>query len=276
MAHAQDLEQTGPGELIQEAINLAIEGRWEEAIAVNKSIIERVSNDVGAYNRLGRALTELGCYAEAKEAYSKTLEISPNNGIAAKNLARLNRLMAFSNRAEDKQHKVASQVLATEMGKAGVVKVHNRASNHVLGRLGVGARLRLEVKGQRLVVADEHGEYLGEVDPKHAQRLVRLIRGGNRYAAALLTVGSNEAQVIVREEYKHPSQAAQPSFPTLASRRARHPVREGVTQDMHADENYVPRDTEYLEDEPGSMEDEEKALLEGFSVLEDRGDEGGI
>jgi tetratricopeptide (TPR) repeat protein len=275
MAHVQDLEQTGPGELTQEAIDLAIEGRWEEAIAVNKSIIERFSNDAGAHNRLGRALIELGRYAEAKEAYSKTLEISPNNGIAAKNLARLNRLMGFSNRAEDKQHKVASQVFATEMGKAGVVKVHNRASNHVLGRLCVGARLRLEVKGQRLVVADEHGEYLGEVDPKYAQRLVRLIRGGNRYAAAPLTVGSNEAQVIVREEYKHPSQAAQLSFPTLASRRARHPIREGVTQDMHADENYVPRDTEYL-DEPGSMEDEEKALLEGFSVFEDRGDEGGI
>jgi Flp pilus assembly protein TadD len=46
--------------LSKEAVNLALQGRWEEAEATNRDIIEKFPSDVEAYNRLGRALTELG------------------------------------------------------------------------------------------------------------------------------------------------------------------------------------------------------------------------
>src|SRR3990170_150507 len=71
------------------AIQLALKGRWEEAVALNKSIIELFPTDVDAYNRLGKAMTELGRYGEAKGAYQKALEIDPLNTIARKNLTRL-------------------------------------------------------------------------------------------------------------------------------------------------------------------------------------------
>ena len=44
------------------AIQLALQGRWAEAIKLNKSIVELFPTDVDAYNRLGKALTELGRY----------------------------------------------------------------------------------------------------------------------------------------------------------------------------------------------------------------------
>src|SRR4030043_1367372 len=76
----------------QEAIALAMQSRWQEAITVNQSIIDLFPTDIDAYNRLGRAYTELGEFAKAKEAYSKALELDPSNTIASKNLSRLSLL----------------------------------------------------------------------------------------------------------------------------------------------------------------------------------------
>ena len=45
------------------------------------------------------------------------------------------------------------------------------------------------------------------------QRLVRLIKGGNQYTAAIISSTEGVVSVIVREVYQHPSQAGQLSFP---------------------------------------------------------------
>ena len=73
----------------REAISFAMESRWEDAAAVNRSILELFPDDVEAYNRLGKALLELGHYAEARVVFTQALEHSPSNAIARKNLARL-------------------------------------------------------------------------------------------------------------------------------------------------------------------------------------------
>lgn len=280
MVYQQEEERTRLGKrLSQEAITLAIQGRWEEAVAVNKSIIERFPNDAGAYNRLGRALMELGEFAQAKEVYSKALELAPNNAIAAKNLARLANLSEATTTVDSEHHKVASELFITETGKVGVVNLCNLASWEVLAKMGVGAQVHLEVRGQRLIVlASPHSspmngegvkgeEYLGEVEPKYRLRLAKLMRGGNRYAAAILSVRGDGVQVIIREEYQHPSQAGHPSFPTTASE----PLH---TKELIADSCQL---TAFNEGEGGYPEDEDKALPEGFSVLGEAKDlEGGI
>ncbi len=79
----QEAEQVGlKRRRSKQAIALAMEGRWREAIAINKEIIESFPNDVEAYNRLGRAHLELGEYSQAKEAYSRAAELDPYNIIA--------------------------------------------------------------------------------------------------------------------------------------------------------------------------------------------------
>ena len=76
----------------KQAIALAMEGRWQEAVAANRSIIESFPEDVDAYNRLGRAYLELGEYSQAREAYRQAVELDPYNAIAKKNLQRLSYL----------------------------------------------------------------------------------------------------------------------------------------------------------------------------------------
>src|ERR1700737_553156 len=71
------------------AIQQAQEGQWEDAVVTNKNILNIFPFEPDAYNRLGKAHSELGQFAEARHAYSQTLKYSPKNTIAKKNLDRL-------------------------------------------------------------------------------------------------------------------------------------------------------------------------------------------
>jgi hypothetical protein len=196
------------------AIALAMEGKWREAIAVNDSIIETFPNDVEACNRLGRAYLELGEYSFSEAAYRRTVETDSHNTIARKNLQRLSRLKQTTGSSPAGADRLEPQAFIEEVGKAGVVRLVDLAPAETVARTAAGDRAQLRIDGATLTVESNTGEYLGKVEPEHGQRLSRLAAGGNRYSAAI--VGSTEGaiSVIIREVYRHPSQAGRPSFPS--------------------------------------------------------------
>ena len=71
--------------LTEVAIGQATRGEWEAAVATNREILE-LGGDTDAYNRLGKALAELGRNAEALEAYQSALERDATNRIAERNV----------------------------------------------------------------------------------------------------------------------------------------------------------------------------------------------
>jgi hypothetical protein len=198
-----------------EAIALAMQGRWEEAVAINKAIIELFPNDIDAYNRLGKALNELGQYTEAQEAYKRVLEIDPNNTIAQRNLGRLCYLQQAKQVHKDKQGLDLS-LFIKEVGKTTLVNLYHPASRERLIGMSAGEQVRLKIEGKRLIVETEEGEYLGEVEPKTGLRLIKLMEGGNRYQAAIASL-ENGGKVIIKETFQHPSQQGRPSFPSRAT-----------------------------------------------------------
>jgi tetratricopeptide (TPR) repeat protein len=271
-------------QLSKEAIDFALQGRWEEAEAVNKDIIKRFPTDVEAYNRLGRALTELGDFDRAKKAYFKALKLAPENAIAKKNLARLTSLSesmaTLSSNPQEAStwraqvRRVALDLFITEMGKAGVVNLHNVASGDVLAKMGFGDQVHLEARGQHLIVESEGGEYLGEVEPRQGLRLINLMRGGNRYDAAILNVEEDKVQVIIKEVYQHPSQVGRPSFLVKATKHLRTRIKESLLRrGIITDESEASPELGYLEEEeyPGP---EEESLPEGFTVVGEDGERG--
>lgn len=197
---------------VKKAIALAMQGQWQEAITSNKAILELSPDDVDTYNRLGRAFMELGKYDEAKEAYSHTLELDQYNSIAKKNLDRLSQLAKLP-LAPKGDHSVSLNIFIEEAGKAGVVILINIATKEVIASVAPGERVNLQVEEQRLIVRNGNGEYLGEVEPKYGMRLIKLIRGGNKYIAAISSLRKNKVRVIIREVYQHPSQTGRLSFP---------------------------------------------------------------
>jgi tetratricopeptide (TPR) repeat protein len=270
--------------LSKEAIDLALQGRWEEAEAINRDILEKFPSDVEAYNRLGRALTELGDFDRAKEAYFKALELAPENAIAKKNLARLTSLSESMATLSSNPHKtstskaqaprVALDLFITEVGKAGVVNLHNVASVDILAKMGFGDQVHLEARGQHLIVTNEGGEYLGEVEPRQGLRLIKLMRGGNRYDAAILNVEEDKVQVIIKEVYQHPSQVGRPSFLVKATEHLRTRIKESLLRrGIITDESETSSEPEYFEEEE-ELGPEEESLPEGFTVVGEDGERG--
>jgi len=270
--------------LSKEAIDLALQGRWEEAEAVNRDIIEKFPTDVEAYNRLGRALTESGDFDRAKEAYFKALELAPDNAIAKKNLARLTSLSeSMATLSSDPQkastrraqaRRVALDLFITEMGKAGVVNLHNVAPGKVLAKMGFGDQVHLEAREQHLIVVSQSGEYLGEVEPRQGLRLIKLMLGGNRYDVAILNVEEDKVQVIIKEVYQHPSQVGRPSFLVKATEHLRTRIKESLLRrGIIADESEASPELGDLEEEE-ELGPEEESLPEGFTVVVEDGERG--
>ena len=236
----------------KQAIALAMQGRWREVVVANQNLVESFPDDIDAYNRLGRAYMELGEYAQAKEAYSKAIAIDPYNSIAQKNLDRLALLgksakatkAAAAHGAGAQVRKVEPTQFIKEVGKAGVVNLLSMARPQVLAKMVAGAPLNLKIDGTNLVVENGLGEYVGQVDPRHGQRLIKLMEGGNRYSAAVVSsTAEGKVTVMIREIYQDPSQAGRLSFPP----------REGAetTQWTPAGDRMVRRELEYEESLPG-------------------------
>jgi hypothetical protein len=196
----------------KEAIDLAMQARWQEAVNVNREIVESFPEDVDTFNRLGRAYMELGQYSRAKDAYRQAVAIDPYNLIAARNLRRLNDLKETGT-AVIETDKVEPQQFIEEIGKAGVVALYELVPKEDRARLVAGDKVYLKVNGSALVVETSRGEYVGKVDPKYGLRLVRLTLGGNQYSASVVKSTADSMTVIIRETSQHPSQAGKLSFP---------------------------------------------------------------
>jgi tetratricopeptide (TPR) repeat protein len=196
----------------KEAIDLAMQARWQEAVDVNRELIESFPDDVETYNRLGRAYMELGKFAKAKEAYRKTVKLEPYNAIANRNLRRLNDLKE-TDKTEVETEKFEPEQFIEEIGKAGVVTLVDLAQKEKRALTVAGDKANIKLNGSYLTVENGRGEYLGKVEPKQAIRLIRLILGGNKYSAVVVKSAADGMTIMVRETYQHPSQAGKLSFP---------------------------------------------------------------
>jgi tetratricopeptide (TPR) repeat protein len=196
----------------KEAIDLAMQGKWQEAVEVNREILENFPRDVDASNRLGRACMELGQLAAATEAYSRTIEVDPYNAIANRNLRRINDMDQEDGEDVDTDEVVPHQFIE-EIGKSGTTSLLELAPKEKRARMVSGDRILLKVDKNNLIAENRRGEYMGKVEPKIAQRLSRLILGGNQYTATIVTSKADTLSIIIRETYQHPSQVGKLSFP---------------------------------------------------------------
>jgi tetratricopeptide (TPR) repeat protein len=222
------------------AIHLALQGRWDDAASLNRSIIELFPTDVDAYNRLGKAMTELGRYGEARGAYQKTLEIDPLNTIARKNLSRLATLGEEAAPRPPTQ-KLSPQMFIEETGKTGVT-VLLRPNMEVAARMTAGDQVELVRENSTLSVKSIQGEFVGEVEPRLGQRLMKLMDGGNRYVAAISSLDDTKVRVLVRETFQHPSQAGKLSFPPAVTEAFRPYLKERLIRRDALKEVYYASD----------------------------------
>ncbi|HYP19967.1 MAG TPA: tetratricopeptide repeat protein [Chloroflexia bacterium] len=273
--------------LPEQAISLAMQNRWSEAADVNRKIIELYPSDADAYNRLGKALMEMGRYRDALTTYQRAIELDPNNIIAKKNVERLVHLAdkAPAGRSEptrpqgaasvQQAERINPNIFIEETGKTGLTTLVNLGQAEVLLKMAAGDRVELRANGSTIEVYDEAGQFLGAVEARLSKRLSGLMEGGNRYTAAVTTVSGKSITIIIRETYQHPSQRGKLSFPpkALPAGAYRPYMREGALRygmeedeeggfDYDADESDSDTDDseddlEYADEEETEEEEEE-------------------
>ena len=199
---------------VERAINLAMQNRWSEAADLNRELIRDFPNEVDGHNRLGKALSELGRYAEARDAYQEALNRDPANGIAQKQHKRLSLLAEATPTAEAKATKLDPKLLIEETGKTGIFELVSPAGAKVLARMTPGDKVDLEIDGSDVVVKDLSGGRLGMLPPKIAVRLIELMGGGNEYVAGVTNVSERGIRVLVRETRQAPAMDGRVSFPS--------------------------------------------------------------
>jgi tetratricopeptide (TPR) repeat protein len=281
MEREAEVSETKPKtrrQMIEHARELALLGTWQEAVEVNKKLLERTPRDAEAQNRLGRALLELNDQAGALEAYTAALKIDPANIIARRNLQRLDLLRhqtaSKKKKTDDSSHDIPrTSVFIEEVGKTWVDEVVNPASMQELADVSSGEQLELTVKGKRLFVSRHGGKKLGEVEVKTAERLIELMGKGNRYEVYALGISSKSLRIILREVYRDNAKANIVSFPrqvsaTRAYLRERDLLRQRDENDfLFADDDDEDLDEEESTAEPG--EDDEAAEPEGDAFIEE-------
>jgi hypothetical protein len=204
-------------ELTERAIQLALESKWEEAVTVNRQLLAMQPRDPRTLNRLGKALSETGSYADARKAYADALALDPTNTIAQKNLERLGLLSEASTAARPSE-RIDPRLFIEETGKTGFTNLVDLAKPAVLARLTAGDQAYLHLEESALFVRNAAGETLGRVEPHLANRLIKFINGGNQYAAAITDIADGMVRVIIRETFQHPSLIGRVSFPPQAGK----------------------------------------------------------
>jgi tetratricopeptide (TPR) repeat protein len=256
---------------IEEAIQFALESRWSEALAVNRALLERHGEEEETFNRLGKALSELGQAEEALDAYQQSLRINPLNIIAQKNVRKLSALLQAPTRPEGMAAAIDVDLFTEEPGKSGITVLVPPAGG-VDVVVAPGDVVELHLDHGQLRARTVRGIDLGDVDTKLARRLVPLMISGNRYSAAVARVDDRKIEVMIRETYQAPENARKTSFPIARGAR-REEFRPYAKESLLASRGIDDEAAEEEENVPGSDDNTEE--LEGMQPVESEIDDSG-
>ena len=248
-----------------EAVQLAIAGKWDEAVKHNRLIVDSLGADEETQNRLGKALSELGKLKDAKAAYEAALKLNPMNSIAKKNAARLNTLLHQKEGLKVGGTRVDLNLFVEEMGKT-VITMLEGAAPDICSKVAAGDVAELNIDDDGVVAETSRGVRLGVLEAKLARRLIKFMRGGNRYQGGVTACDGSTVKLIVRETYQDPKFAGKPSFPMRRKRE--------VEFRPYTKESLLSRDTAIF---TGEDEEEETPvetpvrddLEEGMHAVED-------
>lgn len=248
-------------ELTEKAIKLALESNWEEAVEANQRLLSLNPRDLSTLNRLGKALSELGRYGEAKQAYADALEIDPTNNIARKNLERLTQLSDEAPTGRPSHERMDPRLFIEETGKTGFTNLVDLAPREVLARLTAGDQVYLYREGSLLYARNGAGDRIGRIEPRLASRLIKFMEGGNQYAAGITEVNDHLVRLIIRETFQSPNMFGRVSFPAQAGgETVRGYIKDTMVRYEQDEEDEFGEDGEYLDtDEEEGGEEEETA-----------------
>jgi hypothetical protein len=190
------------------AIAAAKASDWQKAMTLNQEILSAQPQDIAALNRLGMSLLQTGEPKQAKEAFSKVLEIDKTNSIAKKQLERIKSNHLPPTPAFNKTYFIE------EPGRTKIAELHRLSGKQVLDTLSVGMNCILKLKNRYISVETENGAHIGALPEDLSFRLAKLIQTGNTYHCSVHSCSNNQCSVYLKELTRSEQNKDVHSFPT--------------------------------------------------------------
>jgi len=259
MKHIEQLES--------QAIDAAIEGRWEDAIRLNSQIIGEDPEQLNAHLRLGYAKLQLNELSEAQEAFQAALVIQPKNNIAEEHLSKIAVLKDKNKKRLVSSTKYDPELFVEIPGRTRTIHLVNLGQKEDLAGINIGEEVVLNEKRRKLEVRTSADDYLGSLPDDISKRLSYFINEGSTYKTHIKEIDLNNVVVFIREVLKGKKVRQYPSFPSNP-----HVMLSDINQidqegedidggehkeeDDESDEEGVDPDLEIDDEEWDSMEEE--------------------
>lgn len=195
------------------AIDAALDSRWDEAIKLNKQILKLDPQSIDALNRSARAYMELGKANLAKKCYSEVLKIDPYNPIAVKNLKIVKAFKSNGlNPVSNGVNKLSANLFLQEPGKTKIVGLLKVAEPQKLSQAFCGMKVEMVIKNRKITIMDSRHNYLGVLPDDTSFRLLKFLKGGNKYELFIKSIKVNGLTVLIKEVFRSKRFKNQPSF----------------------------------------------------------------
>lgn len=190
-------------DLEKKAIDLAMNNQWQEAIKLNKKIIQLDSKNLSAFLRLGFAYLQLNELKQAKACYQKALKIQPGNMIAQENLEKIKVLEEKKIKITASKEAILDPNLFLEVpGKTTLVRLINLGQKNILAQLATGQKVELKIKRRKIEIRTEKNQYIGTLPDDLSQRLIFFLKAKSIYSTFIKEVSLKNVIVFIKEEKK--------------------------------------------------------------------------
>ena len=122
--------------------------------------------------------------------------------IANKNLERLQHLEDYP--PPQGNPRTTPHIFIEESGKSYATVLRTLVSKETLALVSPGETLSLLVDGASVYAISNDNVALGQLEPKIASLMIKLLNIGNKYVVAVAANAKNQLSVILREIYRHP------------------------------------------------------------------------
>lgn len=209
--------------LSDQAINLALKSKWEEAIKINKQIIDDEPENTDALNRLARAFYEIGKIKDAKSTSEKVIKIESSNKIAEKALEKYKRSLATSDKKTNKVSPIGNNQnfnvsdFIEDFRTTKHTTLLNLCSDEIISTLDSGDEVLLSAHSHKVTVTTLNHKYLGKLPDDLSAKLRVLTKKGYKYKVLIKSAENKCVKIIIKEIKRGKGYENVQSFPYESS-----------------------------------------------------------
>ncbi len=201
-------------QLEEQAVDAAINYKWDKAIEINNELLRVDPENLGAYLRLGYIYLQSRKLNDAKKSYQKALNIQPASQIAKENLERIE-ILEEKKSKKTKREKISlnPNLFFDITGKTKTAELVNLGQKDILAQLIIGQQVFLKSKKRKIEIRAKNNEYIGSLPDDLSKRLDLFIKAGSHYDTYIKEASLSRVTIFINEKKKGKKVMKFVSFP---------------------------------------------------------------